>query len=222
MSAKLSAFEPVEGLDRIACATKGTLRCTAIKLNNNKICLFSPVQGLGEAALESLKQLGNVVALLAPNHYHNKALREYAEAFPAADMITSEDAMPRLEKITGLKFDGLDVLTAELPDTVKILLPTGLKTGEVWLRVESDEAIAWVVADAFSTTKESPKAPISDTPQLLGTFPKFGVADSTIYKHWVVGQLERDTISMVVPCHGSVIKSDALNAKLLGLMQQLQ
>lgn len=221
MSAKLSAFEPVEGLDRIACATKGTLRCTAIRLNNDKICLFSPVQGLSDAALESLKQLGDVAALLAPNHYHNKALQEYAEAFPAAKMITSSGAMPRLEKITGLKFDDLDTLTALLPDTVEVLHPVGLKTGEVWLRMESDGTVAWVVVDAFCTTKENSKAPISDTPQLLGTFPKFGVADSTVYRQWVIGQLERDTISMVAPCHGSIIKSDALNAKLMDLMRQL-
>ena len=184
--------------------------------------MFSPVQGLSDAALESLKQLGDVAAVLAPNHYHNKALQEYAEAFPAADMITSADATPRLKKITGLEFGDLDALAALLPDTVKVLLPTGLKTGEVWLRMESDGAIAWAVVDAFCTAKENSKAPTSDTPQLLGTFPKFGLADGAAYRRWVEGQLERDTISMVVPCHGSIIKSDALNAKLLDLMRQIQ
>ncbi len=222
MTTGLTAFEEIDGLQGIACATKGTLRCTAIRLKDDRLCLFSPVPSLSEPAKGSLNGLGDVQFLLAPNHYHNKGLTEYASAYPAAKLITSQAARPRLEKVTGCKFSDLGELLEVLPAHVTVLHPTGLKTGEIWLRVEGNGAVAWNVVDAFCTTKENSKAPVSETPELLGTFPKMGVADSQTYHQWVEQQLERDNVSMVIPCHGSIIKSDTLNGKLSTLMQQFR
>ena len=81
MSKFLSAFAALDDFSGLYCAERGSLRCTAIRLRSGGLCLFSPVQGLGDTAIASLAALGEVEVLFAPNHYHNKGLREYAEFF---------------------------------------------------------------------------------------------------------------------------------------------
>lgn len=220
MAKGLSEFEPVEGVSGIYCARKGTLRCTAIRLETGDLCLFSPVQGLGDAARAGLDGLGPVRFLLAPNHYHNKAVAEYADTFPDAELAAPEAAIPRLEKVTGHAFDGLAGVAAALPGSITILHPEGLKTGEIWLRVEEAGSVTWIVVDAFCTTKGNAGAPVAEIPELLGTFPMFGVADAGIYRTWVGKQIEADRPGMIIPCHGAVIRSGALPGSLRALMAE--
>ena len=218
MAKGLSEFEPVEGVPGISCARKGTLRCSAVSLKMGGVCLFSPVQGLGDAAHASLGGLGAVRFLLAPNHYHNKATAEYAAAFPDAELAAPEAAIPRLEKVTGHTFHRLDRLSAALPATITVLQPEGLKTGEIWLRVEGKGSMTWIVVDAFCTTKGNAKVTVTEAPELLGTFPKFGVADAGVYRSWVEQQLATDKPDTVIPCHGAIIRSAELPEKLRRLM----
>ena len=107
MSKALSAFTPIPHQSHIWSSQKGSLRCTALKLSDESLCLYSPVLGLNDEAYDSLAALGKVSFLLAPNHYHNKGLAEYAEAFPDAKLICSEHAKPRLEKQTRMTFGPL-------------------------------------------------------------------------------------------------------------------
>ncbi len=218
MAKGLSEFEAVEGVPGISCARKGTLRCTAVSLKTGEICLFSPVQGLGDAARASLGGLGAVRFLFAPNHYHNKAIAEYAAAFPDAELVAPEAATPRLEKVTGHTFHGLGRLSATLPATMTLLHPEGLKTGEAWLRVEAEGSVTWVVVDAFCTTKGNAKVAVTETPELLGTFPKFGVADAGVYRRWVEERIAADKPDTVIPCHGAIIRSGELHASLRALI----
>ncbi|MEP3278016.1 MAG: hypothetical protein ABJN26_01465 [Stappiaceae bacterium] len=217
MAKGLSAFRSVEDLDNVFVAEKGGLRCSAIRLKTGNICLFSPVQGLGDTARESLAALGPVTQVLAPNHYHNKGLIEYSEAFPEATLCAPERATPRLEKQTGLSFEPLDNVKTELPDTVQIIEPRGLKTGEIWLRAQSEDQLAWLVVDAFCGSKGSMTG-VSDTPGMLGTFPSFGIADKPVYKSWVEKQIEADQPTSIIPCHGQMVGADNLAGKLLALV----
>jgi len=84
------------------------LSCTAIRLASGGLCLYSPVQGLGPIARDSLDSIGEVTHLLAPNHYHNKGLREFRSLFPAAALCCTAAAMPRLAKQTDLSFVDLN------------------------------------------------------------------------------------------------------------------
>jgi hypothetical protein len=127
-SKNLSHFEPLTELNGVFVASKGGLRCTAIRLTDNSLCLFSPVLGLGIEALASLDALGRVSYLLAPNHYHHLGLTEYAAAFPQASLCAADGAIPRLQKLAGLEFTDLSALSARLPKTMTILEPAGLKT----------------------------------------------------------------------------------------------
>lgn len=213
-------FEPIEGLDGVFCARRGTLRCTAIRLADGSICLYSPVAGLAETARASFDSIGKVEFLLAPNHYHHMALEEYVGVFSSARLVAPPAAIPRLQKMTGLAPDNLDGLLDLLPPTVTIVHPEGLKTGEIWLRFKGATQTVWLVVDAICTKKENAKQPVSNTPELPGTFPSFGIRDKELYRDWLLKQIELDQPGMVIPCHGSLIVADDLPVKLRGLSEQ--
>lgn len=209
MPTQLSEFEAIPEMDGFFCATNGRLRCTAIRLQSGGICLHSPVAGLGIRARTSLDKLGNVEFLLAPNHYHNKGLGEYAQTFPKAHLVAPPASQPRLQKITGLAFEGLEALRSEMPEETRFVSPVGLKNGEVWIVT----AGAWIVVDAFAGPSGG-----DSSPRILGTFPKYGVGDSTQYSRWVRDFLGSDPRRTLVPCHGDIIHDPDLPAKLKDLV----
>lgn len=221
MSTKLSKFENIDGINGVFCATKGSLRCTAIQLKDQSLCLFSPVSGLNDEAVESLAAIGKVSYLLAPNHWHNKGLIEYGSTFSNSIFTASKAAMPRLEKLTKLNFQDLKTLSDLLPSHISILYPDGLKTGEIWLRIEYSNSIAWLVVDAFCSKNKKIKISVVDEPELLGPFPKMGVGNKDEYYEWAMNQLQKDKPTMVIPCHGSLISSKILTSKLEVLMKSL-
>lgn len=211
MPVHLSEFEAIPGMDGFFSATNGRLRCTAVRLLSGDLCLHSPVAGLGDRARDSLDRLGHVAYLLAPNHYHNKGLSEYATHYPKARLIAPPASRPRLEKITGLAFDDLDALRDKLPDGVRIVSPVGLKTGEVWLIT----ATGWLVVDAFAGPSGQ-----DPSPSLLGTFPKFGVGDRARYADWVRESITSELPHTLVPCHGDIIHDPDLPEKLTDLVNR--
>ncbi len=216
----MSKFVEYPGLTGIYSATKGTLRCTAIKLRGGSLCLFSPVLGLTDEVKNSLAELGDVSYLLAPNHYHNKGLSEYVDAFPQASLLAPDEAIPRLHKITGLEFQDLAYFEKSLPAHISVINTSGLKTGEIWLRVQQNNSNAWLVVDAFCTMKENAKKSVSDRPQILGTFPRMGVDDVHSYLPWVYKQIDHDKPTLILPCHGSAIESPQLPTKLKQLVRE--
>jgi len=219
MAKHLSEFKKVNGLDDIFTADNGSLRCSAVRLTTGGLCLFSPVLGLSEAAMASLAELGKVEFLLAPNHYHNKGLAEYKTAFPNASLCAPTEARSRLKKITGFKFTGLDALQGVLPDNVHLVYTQGLKTGEIWIRAVGTRCTAWLVVDAFSGPKGKP-GNIAGEPDMLGSFPKFGVGDRACYIRWVAAQIRDDKPTMLLPCHGGVVSSPRLAKKLQNLIKE--
>ncbi|MEL6685901.1 MAG: hypothetical protein AAFN63_16365 [Pseudomonadota bacterium] len=204
----LPAFSQIDGLDGFYSASNGKLRCVAIRLNTGGLCLYSPVLGLGQAARESLNRLGSVDVLLAPNQYHNKGLAQYHAAFPQAALIAPVDACARLKEVTGLTFDALQTVGLELPKPAHLVFPEGLKTGEVWIAVGA----ALIVVDAFAGT---------GAPELLKTFPRYGVGDASVYTTWAQAFLMQQSPKVLVPCHGSIVRDEALADQLVALLQQI-
>ncbi len=220
MAKQLSAFREPDGFAGIYVAECSHLRCTAFRLKDGRLCLFNPVAGLGEKALESLAELGEVAFILAPNHYHNKGLAEYARVFSSAVVCASEKAAPRLEKVTGVAVDGLAALAALLPAGAGFLEPAGLKTGEIWLRWGPDGARGWLVVDAFCGPQVKPADQESDAPEILKPFPTYGTGDKPAYAAWARAQIDEDKPEILVPCHGAVLRANDLPAKLEKLLSE--
>lgn len=187
----------------------------AIELSNGRTCLYNPVV----KSENSCEALSSISHLLSPNHYHNKSLLSFNERFPKASLCATSTAIKRLGDITGLKFKSLTALKKLLPPELAFLEPAGLKTGEVWLRFQCGKNTGWVVGDAFCGNKTGTGD--TKTPQLLGTFPSYGIADKQTYKDWVLDRIEKDKPTMIIPCHGSVIINASLSGKLLALLKKM-
>jgi hypothetical protein len=217
MSKELSAFVPFSVHPGVWSAQKGDLRCTALKLNDGSLCLYSPVLGLSDEAKASLTAFGEVPYLLAPNHYHHKGLAEYVRAFPKAKIVCSEHAQPRLEKQTGLSFDRLNGLGTLLPQGCNIVEPEGLKTGEVWFAIRTERERLWIVCDSF----KGPSGKVGNVEravEMLGTFPTYGIKDRDVYAAWLEVRAAADVPTMIIPCHGSMVQSECLATDVVSLL----
>lgn len=214
-----AALQQVDGFQDLYVARSNKLSCTVLRLRDGGICLYSPVAGLETAFAHHQGELGEVTALLAPNHYHNKGLNAHIEAFPNASLYCSSAAQTRLSKVTGLTFSPLGRLRERLADGSNLHEPDGLKTGEVWLQVKSHVDCALAVTDAFSAAR-LPSGDYADWVSLLGTFPRYGVKDAGSYKTWVTEFLKTTKPSILLPCHGSPVKSADLIAQLIDLVEK--
>ncbi|MEM7017094.1 MAG: hypothetical protein AAF512_07095 [Pseudomonadota bacterium] len=207
-------LKPLEEIPGVYVARKASLRCTAFVLKDGGVCLWSPLNGMAAQIAQDLTGIGPVKFLLAPNHYHNKALIEYYELFSEARLCAPERAHARLNKVTGLDFEGLGTLGSALPEHLSILEPEGLKNGEIWIKSALQKRISWFVVDALSGEKMSAKKDRGEDVVMMKTFPNFGIDDAKIYSAWVLRQLAKDKPALVVPCHGAIIANDQLSGSI--------
>lgn len=209
----------IQGFNGLYVARSKKLSCTMFRLRDGSLCLYSPVKGLETELAQRQKELGQVSAILAPNHYHNKGLVAHLEVFPNASLYCAAAAEPRLKQITGLTFEALDRLQERLPEGSGLHEPYGLKTGEIWLKVKSLAGCALAVTDAFTSALRPPDG-YADRVSLLGTFPRYGVQDAGSYKIWATEFLAVTAPSILLPCHGSPVKSVDLVAQLIDLLKK--
>lgn len=214
-----AGFTAVSGLDGVYVARAGKLSSIALRLRDDSLCLYSPVSGLETVLKEQSSELGEVSTLFAPNHYHNKGLASHLNAFPNASLYCSAAAKPRLQKITGFDFQPLDDLKRRLIDGQTLHEPKGLKTGEVWVQVQSGTDGALIVTDAFSSALQPPGV-YGDEVGILGTFPRYGVNDAEAYIAWAMRFISMAPLSMLLPCHGSPVRADDLAVQLNSLLQE--
>jgi len=206
----LSPFEPLPTMPAVHVARAGNLRCTAVTLQGGNVCVFNPVAGLEQKSLASLNDIGPVTHIIAPNHYHNKALNEYAEAFSTAKLCATQKAIPRLQKISGLVIDSYQEIISALPKHMQFIEPPGLKTGELWMRSKVKQSVCWFVVDALVGAKMTARSQHSNTVSIMGTFPKYGIEDAIKYYKWLRVQVKADQPTQVIPCHGSIAQSATL------------
>lgn len=216
MTRKISPFTPVQGLDGVYIARAGKLNCFALRLRDGGLCLYSPVSGLSADTRDQLESLGGVRALLAPNHYHNKGVQEFADAFPGASLSCTPAATARLQQITGLRFQPVSMLDAQLPDGHRLLEPDGLKTGEVWVQIKGP-LTGLIVTDAFSASLH-PFGEWAVTPTLLSTFPTYGVRNAAQFKASALHLLESVNPTILLSCHGSPVRAENLHDQLTDLL----
>lgn len=207
--------EQDDGVPGLSTLRRGTLRCMITDLKDGGVCLYSPVEKTSAALLETY----DVRILLAPNHYHNKGIAEHVAAFKAADLIASDAARPRLEKVTGCRFGDLADLRQALPERVSLVEPEGLKTGEVWIIVRAEDELVWVVTDAFCGLQD--KGDERARAGFLKTFPTYGLEDKKRFSNWVRQRLSEEAPTMIVPCHGEIVRGAALDTEITALLETL-
>ncbi len=203
-----------------------SLRSVAVELRDGGLAVFSPIRQLDGDALTQLAALGPVRFLVAPNHFHHLGLATWRERHPNARLVCSAVARPRLARNTHLEPEPIEALSVALPPMVQVLLPPGLKNGELWLRLRTPDWCVWVVSDAFFHIPTLPKGALGlfcrvtgTAPGLRigGTFLALGVGDRQAYREWLLRRLEDDRPLALVPGHGDVLVGDDLAARLAHL-----
>ncbi len=207
--------EDIAGVPGLGTIRRGNLRCVIAPLKDSGVCLYSPVEKTSAAFLKT----HDVRYLFAPNHYHNKGIAEHVTAFPDAKLVSSQAARPRLEKITGHGFGDLSQLRQVLPDSVSLVEPEGLKTGEVWMLVRVECELVWVVTDAFCGLQE--KGDARARTGFLKTFPTYGLQDKKRFSDWMHGWLEEDVPTVIVPCHGEIVRGAEIAGEIRALLAGL-
>ena len=203
------------------------LRSTALKLLDGSTVVVGPALASPTKSFDELKTLGSPSFLLAPNAYHNMGLKRYSEQFPDAQTVSSETSSPRLTKVCkGIDIGGLSSLREQLPAHASIMEPPGTRSGEVWLRVEGESGVTWVVGDAFFNYDVVPLGAIGVITWLFAigpglrigsTFRYFALKDRASYGPWLKAQLEADRPTRLVPAHGEIRSGVGLPETLIEL-----
>ncbi len=201
----------------------------ALRLKDGTSVVYNPTKNLPASAHEAILGVGRPSVLLAPNHYHNLGLPEFAERYPGVRCVCSETARPRLVRQTGLTFEGLPTLATQLPDAAAILAPPGTRNGEVFLTVEGDAGPVWIVCDAFFNVPKHPTGSIGFFTQLFGVtaglrigqpFKWIGLRDRAAYAQWILARLHETPPAVLIPSHGVPMQGPDLGARLIALVER--
>jgi hypothetical protein len=226
-------WQPIDGLGdfwQSEVRRQGVpLRSVAFRLADGRLAVWSPIKGLGRAAHEELAGLGRPDLLVAPNHFHNLGLREYAAAYPQATVVASAAAAPRVKSKCGREVREEARLRQALPLHVSLLIPPGTKCGEMWLSVRGAKQRAWIVGDGFHNIARTPFSPIGLLLKALAVSPglriggafRWLIRDRAAYQEWLVNKLHSERPTMLIPCHGQAISDPALPERLQRLAETL-
>jgi hypothetical protein len=226
------SWQPIEGLPDFWRAERRfhgvPLRSLAFRLADGRLAVWSAIKGLGDESHTQLTALGRPDLLVAPNHFHNRGLREYLLAYPEATVVASAPAVPRLRSKCKVEVRDEARLKPALPLHVSLLIPPGMKSGEMWLSVRGERR-AWIVGDGFFNIARTPFSPmglilrglrISSGLRIGGSYRWF-IRDRAAYQSWLQSKIQQERPTMLIPCHGDVLVDAALPERLLKLAETL-
>ena len=204
-------------------------RSIAIKLKNEGCLVVSPGAHLIQTVEKELPDLGKPKTILIPNSFHHYGISAWLEAYPGIKAVASVQAIRRLSKRGYHSIRSLNLLREELPENIQILEPPGWRAGEVWLRVQMEKRIAWIVADAFfNMPKLSPRFLTRLIQRTAKAAPGLSISrilkwvlikNRRLYRRWILEQLEKDQPSILVPAHGEIIEDENLPRRLRKLIE---
>ncbi|MAE71279.1 MAG: hypothetical protein CME06_12535 [Gemmatimonadetes bacterium] len=203
-------------------------RATALALPDGGFIVVNPGPGQKVAATRVLGEHGGVRALVLMNHFHHLGLRRWRARLPDVPVVASDRALPRLAKQGHYELDSVSGVEEILPEHACFLHPAGTRSGEIWLRVETERGVAWAVGDAFFNVSYNPPGFYGFVARLTGTTPgpRFGLvfkylhlSDRAAYRDWVMEQLTQDPPRILVPAHGDLMEGDDLPDRLSALVR---
>lgn len=93
----MKMWQPVPALDGVWSAARVIdgvpLRSLAIRLADGRLAIHSPIRRLAREARGQLAEIGKPAFLIAPNHFHNRGLHKYLEAYPGVTIVASPTAV---------------------------------------------------------------------------------------------------------------------------------
>jgi hypothetical protein len=177
------------------------------------LVVISPASGVDEAAMDALRDYGQVVALVANNNLHWLGQTAWRKHFRDAKSYAPAAALARLTKKTGLAFEPLANLIPLLGDAT-LPEPTGLpgnamafvptKSGTYWFASDILANIpalppGFVFKTLMSMTDSAPGYKLFRPSVWLQVKDKKGLAD------WFDKALAETPPTTLVPAHGAPV-----------------
>lgn len=195
------------------------VRMVALGLRDGGLAVWSPGKRCAEAR-DALARWGEPRFLLAPNHFHNAGLAEWAAAYPKARVVAHPRAHARLKKqVPSLgAIDDLEGLRAALPEGARLVCPPQAKQGETWLAIERPGFCALVICDSVVNLKA-----VMPLFWLLGfrarlmtnpLFKRMFLSSKADYKAWMKAELAAHPPTLFVPSHGDVLRGPDVAGEL--------
>jgi len=202
----------------------------AIRASENHWVLISPGEKMLNNLPDELNVKGIKLSIIFPNAFHYMGVNAWLEQFPEAKLYASKKAKQRLEKKGFKQILILENDQPELPKGYEVLIPPGHRGGDVWLSQQGrEDNNLWITCDSFLNYERVSKQPIARILQsLLGAAPGLKMSQvikwllldrKTMFKSWVLNQLQKDNPSILIPSHGEVDSDPELTKRLRVLIE---
>ncbi len=219
------------GLWTIKSKLRGGLphRTCALRLKSKGFLIIGPSATMPRRGIAELKRMGKVEFVLAVNHFNTEGMKAFCKDHPTAVPVASKAARERLIAKTGLEFQGLEKLRSQMPGPGMLHMPSGLTSGECWVRVSMRRGKGWIVGEAFNNMVEPPGGLTGMMLKMTGSAPglKIGrsflsksVSDVGVYRAWLFNRLREDRPSTLIPSRGDVITHADLPTRIKRLLDE--
>jgi hypothetical protein len=205
-------------------ATANTL---AVRLEDGSWLVVAPSVGSAGSVLEDLSKDGTVSALIAPNAYHYLGQRAWRRHFPRATSYAPAGALPRLSrKSPDVPYRPASELVESIHPRVTFLVPEGMKSPDMLVRVSAAGSTVWWMGDLFTNSTADDQnwllriiAPLAGSGMGYRRNSKPGLVYVRDPKAWlrsITNVLDAEPPSIVVPAHGNpVMEGTALLTRSL-------
>jgi hypothetical protein len=183
--------------------------------------------GSAGSVLEDLSKDGTVSALIAPNAYHYLGQRAWRRHFPHVTSYAPAGALPRLSrKSPDVPYRPASDLIESIHPRVTFLVPEGLKSPDMLVRVSAAGATVWWMGDLFTNTTADDQnwllriiTPLAGSGMGYRRNSKPGliyVRDPKAWLRSITKVLDAEPPSIVLPAHGNpVMEGTALLTRSL-------
>ncbi len=204
------------------------LRMLALRLTDGTLLVYSPIPLKKAESFQKLEQLGQVSFVLAPNHFHNLGIKPFKNRYPTLQFVASEAAIPRLQQVTKESFAPFTKINSLLPGGVNVIEPEGLRAGELWMTVRSqDKGFILIVCDAYFNMPHVKKSVFGKILWLTGgapglrvsrVFRLIGMQKRKVYRQWTSRLFTSFPPKTLIPSHGAICTRNNLADELLALI----
>ena len=197
----------------------GTANTLATRLQDGTWLVVAPSVGSPRSVLEDLAKDGTVSALIAPNAYHYLGQQAWRLHFPGAASYAPAGALPRLSrKSPEVPYRSASELIDSVQPRVSFLVPEGMKSPDMLIRISAAEATVWWMGDLFTNSARDDLnwllriiAPLAGSGLGYRRNTRPGliyVQNPTAWLHSISDALDADPPSVVVPAHGNPVMED--------------
>lgn len=209
--------------------TKGARATTLVFRGTDGLVVVSPGRGLEPRALDALRELGEVRALVANNDYHHMGQAEWRARFPDALSYCPAGAVRTLaKKVPSVPFRPVSELA--MPEHARCDEVPGFKTGEVMVSVRTKKGAVWYSGDLLTNIERLPGPPLRWIFTATDSAPGFRlfrlgvwllVKDKRAVRAWALERLAAEPPAIVVPGHGAAVEAEDVAAAAKKQLERL-